>query len=117
MGDEAIVDVVSLSDEDIDRHLDGLCKAKNSTHRAVETSELMLKTVTNLPATNTFAVPIIGTCPNCAGDEDEYDVLTGALIGTAHASGHARVCWDPGATLDTASRRTDCGTATKKAVL
>merc|ERR1712032_139254 len=33
-----IVDLVGLSDPDIDRHLDGMCKSVNATWRAVETS-------------------------------------------------------------------------------
>merc|ERR1712217_593345 len=113
-----IVDLVGLSDPDIDRHMGGMCKSVNATWRAVETSELMLRTVDGLPQTNIWSVPVIGTCPNCEGDDDEYDILSGEFFGTVqHQSGHSRVCWDPGATLDTKNRRTDCGSATEKVVL
>merc|ERR1712113_1183306 len=60
--------------------------------------------------TNTMSVPLVGTCPNCEGDADEDPSIL------SHASGHARVCWDPAATLDTINRRTDCSSG-RKAVL
>merc|ERR1712039_928387 len=72
-------------------------------------SELMMKTIEGLPAVNTQTLPLIGTCPNCQGDEDEAG-------GPQHASGHARVCWDPQALIDTMNRRTDCSSG-RKAIL
>merc|ERR1712113_999960 len=111
-GDFAVetVDLVNVDDQGIDAALEMACKGLNQSFRAVETSELMLKTVTGLPLVNTASVPLMGTCPNCEGDEDEPN-------GLVHVSGHARVCWDPQATLDTFNRRTDCSDANgRKAV-
>jgi hypothetical protein len=78
-------------------------------YRAAETSELMLRSIENLPTKNTAAVPLMGTCPNCEGDDDDPD-------GQPHASGHARVCWDPTKPLDATRKRTDCSQG-RKAVL
>lgn len=116
-GDFVSVDIDSenLDDAGVDAQMEAACKGLNASFRAVETSELMLKTVTGLPQTNTMTKPLIGTCPNCEGDADEYDA-SGVALGVEHASGHMRVCWDPGMTLDTLNRRTDCS-AGAKAVL
>merc|ERR1712217_839523 len=97
------------------------CKGVNASFRAVETSELMLKTVTGLPQVNdnidlvdpfqTQGLSLIGTCPNCNGDEDEDDVdIHGNAIPDVdkHVSGHLRVCWRYQEPLDTQSRATDC---------
>jgi hypothetical protein len=78
-------------------------------YRAAETSEIMLKAIDGMPQTNTAGLPIIGTCPNCQGDPDEAD-------GPQHASGHARVCWQPDSVLVMQYRSTDC-TAGRKAVV
>merc|ERR1711879_75552 len=80
----------------------------------------MLKTVSGLPTSNTEDVPLIGTCPNCEGDDDEVDAAGNCAEPTGcHVSGHKRVCWDPQTTLDTFNRRTDCtsyGTDPQKVV-
>merc|ERR1719291_518655 len=116
----------------MDLAMEGGCKAVNSSYRAVETSELMLKTVTGLPQvnenidaaapSNTNGLSLIGTCPNCNGDEDEADtdILGNQIPGVAkHVSGHMRVCWRNDEALDTQSRSTDCasGSTAKFVVL
>lgn len=106
---EGTIDTMNMDDATIDAELHAMCKTLNSSFRAVETSELMLKTVSGLPSTNTMTVPLMGPCPNCEGDDDELDIVTGVPVGLEHATGHARVCWDPSDPLDTKSRRTDCG--------
>merc|ERR1719203_2457662 len=92
-------------------------------YRAAETSEIMLRTVEGCPPTNTAEIPLMGTCPNCEGDDDEAPAPYNPHDGSAyddspprHASGHARVCWDPAAPLTTEGRRTDCHGG-KKAIL
>merc|ERR1712039_422461 len=115
------VDAVTEDDQAMDLKMEDACKKVNASFRAVETSELMLKTVTGLPQVNTnvdvvdpsqtAGLSLIGTCPNCNGDEDEDDVdMLGNVIPNVekHVSGHKRVCWRDGEALDTQSRATDC---------
>lgn len=78
--------------------------------RAAETSELMLRSIQDAPATNGAGVPLMGTCPNCEGDSDDPD-------GAQHISGHFRVCWDDGKALTPFDKRTDCSDGGQKAVL
>jgi hypothetical protein len=80
--------------------------------RAAETSEIMLRSISDIPTSNTALIPMMGPCPNCEGKEDPADVD----LADEHASGHFRVCWDPEAALSATSKREDC-TAGKKAVL
>jgi len=108
------VDTINLSDDDVDAALNLACEQStandpNQKVRAAETSEILLRSVKGMPNTNTASLPLMGPCPNCAGDNDE----TG---GPVHFSGHARICWDPGEELAGMTRRTDC-TAGRKAVL
>jgi hypothetical protein len=117
---EAQFDLIGQTDAQIDAALSQLCAqtvpapAVNNgiTHkiRAAETSELLLRAVEDLPASNTGPTPLIGLCPNCDGDVDTPD-------GVQHASGHSRVCWDPDSKLDGPSKRNDCSTNTMKTVL
>merc|ERR1719510_2905007 len=79
--------------------------APSQSLRSAETSELSIGTIEVAPVTNTAPVPLIATCPNCQGDEDEEP-------GT-HASGHARICWNNGDKIDTIHMRTDCSGGTK----
>merc|ERR1712187_679897 len=62
-------DLVTMDDASIDASMEDACKQLNVSFRAVETSEIMLKTVTGIPSTNTMSVPLVGTCPNCEGDQ------------------------------------------------
>jgi len=116
------IDPSTYDDQTIDLELERVCKAENASWRAVETSELMLKTVTGLPQVNTNidqanpgntqGLSLLGTCPNCNGDEDEddVDILGNKIPNVAkHKSGHLRVCWREDKPLDTQSRSTDCG--------
>jgi hypothetical protein len=119
-------DLVHLDDATIDDAFNAMCAAAQGSSlvqqstspddirtiwRAAETSELMLRSIENLPTRNTASVPLIGTCPNCAGDDDEAE-------GEQHVSGHSRVCWDPDVPLDATRKRTDCsGVNGRKALL
>jgi hypothetical protein len=117
-----------LTDEEIDTAMNALCansppdnmgllQTQKKTSpieltyvlRAAETSEIMLRSIEGMPSTNTAEIPLMGTCPNCAGDDDTGDV-------PIHVSGHFRVCWDPSARLAQDTKRTDC-TAGRKAVM
>merc|ERR1712217_362512 len=65
------VDALTQDDQTMDLEMEDACKDVNASYRAVETSELMLKTVTGLPQVNsnigqlTDGLSLIGTCPNC----------------------------------------------------
>jgi hypothetical protein len=114
-------DSTAQNDAQIDEIMNDLCaKAfpdtsdQNNPHiqywyRAAETSEIMLRSIEDMPDSNDATVPLMGTCPNCDGNKDEDD-------GPQHASGYARICWDPDAKLDATNKRSDCSTG-KKAIM
>lgn len=105
-------DVVGQTDSAVDEAMNALCAGLHDgaeTARAAETSEIAERTIQGSPLTNTAAVPLMGTCPNCHGDADPSE-------GGSHRSGHARICWDPEASLSEHGRRTDCSSG-RKAVL
>jgi len=110
----AYFDLVAKTDAEIDSAMNSLCRTVQEEGgdkpRAAETSEIEQTTIRNIPLKNTAAVPLLGTCPNCEGDLDEPP-------GQKHKSGHSRICWDPDENLNDASRRTDCSSSGKKAVL
>jgi hypothetical protein len=118
---KAEFDSTAENDAQIDEKMNDLCTQAfpdtsdpNNPHiqywyRAAESSEIMLRSIDGMPDRNEEIVPMMGTCPNCDGDKDDPE-------GTPHASGYARICWDPDAKLDHASKRTDCSTG-KKAVM
>jgi len=97
------------TDAEVDAALNAKCQEVAPGSRAAETSEIEQKTIEGVPPTNTASVPLMGACPNCAGDLDVVD-------GPQHMSGHSRVCWDPTEDLSAERRRTDCSTG-EKAVL
>mmetsp|Transcript_16977 Transcript_16977/g.37383 ORF Transcript_16977/g.37383 Transcript_16977/m.37383 type:complete len:163 (+) Transcript_16977:1-489(+) len=116
---EVDLDTINLSDDDVDNTMNLACQSQFSPTtnpanpnsfpmkiRAAETSEILLRSIKGMPTTNTAPVPLMGPCPNCAGDEDEVG-------GPQHVSGHARICWDQGQTLSGLTRRTDCSTGVK----
>jgi hypothetical protein len=96
------VDIPASTDDEVDHILDARCAEKQAGARSAETSEIGERSVLEAPAVNTAEVPLLGTCPNCAGEPDIPD-------GPQHVSGHARVCWDPKSKLTLEERRTDCG--------
>jgi len=103
-------DTFAQTDAQIDDAMNLLCQSQavgtDLKMRAAETSEILLRSIKGMPTTNTAPVPLMGPCPNCAGDEDEVG-------GPQHVSGHARICWDQGQTLSGLTRRTDCSTGVK----
>jgi hypothetical protein len=120
-------DTTAMTDASVDEKMNALCAANppNSLlqtqtspgpveviyhYRAAETSEIMLRSIEGIPLRNTAAVPLLGTCPNCAGLDDEPDA------DVVHLSGHFRVCWDPEAALNAIQKRKDCSSG-KKAVM
>lgn len=109
---EGNFDIANVGDEALDQQMDALCRGAFPAAgivRAAETGEIEQQTIEGMPTTNTASVPLIGSCPGCAGTAD--------MPGYAqHASGHARICWNPSAELSLAGRRTDC-TVGRKAVL
>jgi len=103
-------DSFTMTDAQIDDAMNLECQALKQSPtdniRAAETSEILLRSVKGMPTTNMAALPLMGPCPNCAGDDDEPG-------GPQHASGHARICWDVGQTLSGITRRTDCSSGRK----
>eukprot|EP00746_Dinoflagellata_sp_MGD_P167231 gnl/MRDRNA2_/MRDRNA2_97693_c0_seq1.p1 gnl/MRDRNA2_/MRDRNA2_97693_c0~~gnl/MRDRNA2_/MRDRNA2_97693_c0_seq1.p1 ORF type:complete len:442 (+),score=96.35 gnl/MRDRNA2_/MRDRNA2_97693_c0_seq1:50-1327(+) len=95
----------SMTDEAQDSAMNAACDASVKGSRAAETGEIAQQTVEGIPETNTADIPLMGTCPNCDGD-----------TGSTYASGHARVCWNPGKTLDHSSQNSACAVG-RKAVL
>mmetsp|Transcript_56989 Transcript_56989/g.125170 ORF Transcript_56989/g.125170 Transcript_56989/m.125170 type:complete len:373 (+) Transcript_56989:2-1120(+) len=108
-------DVNNRTDAEVDADMNELCNATSfgegrGPARAAESSEIEQGTVEGAPIRNTAPVPIMGACPNCEGVKDSTDSTV------VHASGHARICWDPEAALSSVGRRLDCSSG-KKAVL
>lgn len=116
---EGNFDTFHKSDEQVDLELNNLCSSAHPVtqmpngeirkYRAAETSEIMLHTLDGVPEYNTAGLPLMGTCPNCEGVEDESD-------GPQHASHHARMCWYPNSYLSQQGARMDCQQG-RKAVL
>jgi hypothetical protein len=119
------MDTLILTDAEIDLQMDNICKKTappppadqpdppagvSRKYRAAEVSEIMLRALEDLPLKNTADVPLFGKCPNCEGNADDPEGLV------FHASGHARVCWDPDAQLNMMFRRMD-STAGMKSML
>jgi hypothetical protein len=121
-------DTYTRTDAEIDAEMNQLCAANppssfslaqsqsNSARaeitylfRAAETSEIMLRAIENMPQTNTASIPLMGSCPNCDGSEDQEG-------SPQHASGHFRVCWDPEVNLEHNTKRRDCSSG-RKAVM
>lgn len=86
------------------------CQAKfggaGNSVRAAEVSEIDSRTVLNMPALNSAAVPLLGACPLCQGDDN----------GGLSQEGRGRYCWDPGAALGRDSRRADCAGGMRSAL-
>jgi hypothetical protein len=124
--EEAYFDTIQKTDQEIDAEMNALCAAAHADDqfpddhpglrrifRAAETSEILLRSLEDIPKINSAPTPLLATCPNCEGDEDEVDDDPDTPV---HVSGHARVCWDPDAMLDHHGKRTGCS-AGKKSVL
>jgi len=94
-----------LTDEEQDAVFDAACAKETDGARAAEVAEIEEQTVEGIPETNTAGYPLIGTCPNCEGDE-----------ATDFPDGHKRVCWRQGKELTHAGKVTGCAGG-KKAVL
>jgi hypothetical protein len=111
---------MASTDPEIDEAMNALCasNAPNEEppspaikyiYRAAESSELLLRSIEDMPSSNTASVPLMGTCPNCEGTPDVPD-------GVQHASLHSRICWDPDAEINGVTKRRDCSTG-RKAVM
>jgi archaellum component FlaC len=102
-------DATKNNDVQIDRRMRSFCQSAYRDNYPGElvlpatVAELAQNTIHEMPLTNTAPKPLLGMCPQCDGDPDTAD-------GTQHKSGHARVCWDPGANLTLATQRRNCGT-------
>jgi len=94
-----------FNDTETDAKFNKVCAAQTEGARAAETSEIEEQTVEGIPLTNTADYPLIGTCPNCEGDE-----------AAGFPDGHKRICWRQGKDLSHTGKITSCA-AGKKAVL
>jgi len=101
-------DATQSTDVQIDRRMKSACQSAFSANYPgqlvlpASVAELAQASIHSMPLNNTAPKPLLGMCPDCAGDAD----VSG---GTVHKSGHARVCWAAGAELKLASQRTNCG--------
>jgi predicted nuclease with TOPRIM domain len=106
VGSWVVLDVeADLRDAEIDAEMYTMCRGLESgggVPRPAETAEIQQSAVDGAPESNTATVPLMGTCPGCEGTADSES-------GVSHPSGHARICWDPDATLNEDGRREDCG--------
>jgi len=95
----------SQTDDEIDAEMNRVCHEEFGNAelpaRAAEIAEIEANSILKMPQNNTAEVPLIGSCPLCAGESDEETGLTNA----AH---HGRICWDTGALLDPGSSRGNC---------
>jgi len=98
-------DAESMSDAKQDELMNAACAKAKPGARAAEVGEIQEQTVEGIPVSNTASNPLIGSCPSCAGTEDD-----------SFQSNHGRICWAPGASLSFSERSTNCG-AGKKAIL
>lgn len=102
-------DATKSPDIQIDRRMRGACQSAFRNNYPGElvlpatVAELAQNSIHEMPLTNTAPKPLLGSCPQCEGDNDVAD-------GVQHKSGHARVCWDAGTNLTLATQRTNCGT-------
>lgn len=86
------------SDDDLDKKMNQACNKKEKGTRAAEVGEIEEATVLGIPRNNTAPIPLIGTCPNCEGNDDK-----------SRASGHLRKCWRVGKPLTMKDQSEDCG--------
>jgi len=93
------------TDEELDAIMNVACGEAVKGTRAAEVAEIAEQTVEGIPETNTADLPLIGACPDCAGDEAP-DL----------PSKHKRICWRQGKGLNHKERSTNCASG-KKAVL
>jgi len=98
-------DAEASDDAAQDAKMNEACSKLKAGSRAAEVGEIQEQTVEGIPTSNTAPNPLMGACPDCAGDADE-----------AFSSGHARVCWAAGKDLTLGERSKNCG-AGKKAIL
>eukprot|EP00746_Dinoflagellata_sp_MGD_P125220 gnl/MRDRNA2_/MRDRNA2_59938_c0_seq1.p1 gnl/MRDRNA2_/MRDRNA2_59938_c0~~gnl/MRDRNA2_/MRDRNA2_59938_c0_seq1.p1 ORF type:complete len:774 (+),score=188.17 gnl/MRDRNA2_/MRDRNA2_59938_c0_seq1:93-2414(+) len=98
-------DAASQDDDEQDRLMGQACNKLKAGSRAAEVGEIQEQTVEGIPVSNTAPVALMGTCPDCAGDKDDF-----------FREGHGRVCWESGKSLSLGQRSTNCG-AGRKAVL
>jgi hypothetical protein len=94
-----------MTDDEIDAALNAACAKAAEGSRAAEIGEIEEQTLEGMPETNTADLPLVGACPNCAGDE-----------AADFPSGHKRICFRQGKDLNHKGKATNCA-AGKKAVL
>jgi len=102
-------DATQSTDAELDTAMSTACQNTFSTNhpgvtiRAAEMAELVQNATHNMPLTNTASKPLLVGCRGCEGDAD-------AISGQSHKSGHARICFEPGASFKLSSARRNCAT-------
>jgi len=84
-------------DEETDSLMNLACKQASQGSRAAETGEIEERSIQDIPPKLTSTEPLLGACPNCAGEDDKI-----------YKSGHARVCWKSGSSLDFQGENSKC---------
>lgn len=92
-------------DKEVDSEMDLSCNAASPGSRAAEVGEIEERTIQDIPQSLSSQAPLLGACPNCEGEEDEM-----------YKSGHARICWKEGSSLDLQGESLKCGKG-KKVIL
>merc|ERR1719161_429656 len=82
-------DAKSQDDKQQDAGMNWACNNQIKGSRVAESSEIQERTILDMPVNNTGEFPLMGGCPNCAGDLD-----------ATMKSGHARKCSFRGQTLN-----------------
>eukprot|EP00746_Dinoflagellata_sp_MGD_P162260 gnl/MRDRNA2_/MRDRNA2_89732_c0_seq1.p1 gnl/MRDRNA2_/MRDRNA2_89732_c0~~gnl/MRDRNA2_/MRDRNA2_89732_c0_seq1.p1 ORF type:complete len:762 (+),score=201.19 gnl/MRDRNA2_/MRDRNA2_89732_c0_seq1:130-2415(+) len=93
------------SDQQQDAAMNWACNNAFKGSRAAEAAEIQERTILDVPINNTADVPLMGICPNCAGEDDKDSV-----------SKHTRRCWFRGQPLNDQGVTGNCGEG-KKAIL
>lgn len=95
-------DAKKQDDDQQDKGMNWACNNAVEGSRAAESSEIQERTILEMPVNNTGDFPLLGSCTNCAGEDD-----------ASLKSGHARVCWFRGQPLDEEGKTSSCAEGRK----
>jgi hypothetical protein len=95
-------DAKKQDDKQQDAGMNWACNHAVDGSRAAESSEIQERTILEMPVNNTGEFPLMGGCPNCAGDDD-----------TPMKDGHDRNCWFRGKPLNEEGMTGLCATGRK----
>jgi len=94
--------IMELTDDEADSKMDEACRLNFNGTRAAEDSELSIGTIVNAPSRNQNDQMLIGTCPDCDGEDvppSDYQGFRRKL----------RFCWHSQSLVNTIERANNCG--------